>query len=92
MYNRGKDGVRRPDPELEQVDLGKIQRAPRHGLGTEEIARASLGDRAYPGDLSDDVPILAFRFMGRAPFLGYRVDRVFTVLMIDPKMTAYKHG
>lgn len=77
---------------LSKMTWGEIQRAQRHGLGHEEISRDSLGDRSYPAELSDDVPILAFRFMGFAPFLGYRIDRVFAVLIVDPAMTAYDHG
>ena len=77
---------------LSRMTWGAIQQQPRHGLGSEIIQRNQLSRTNYPPDLSDDVPILAFRFMGMAPFLGYRTDRMFTVLIVDPKMTAYKHN
>jgi hypothetical protein len=76
---------------LSQMTWAEIQIAPRHGLGTEIISRDSLGDRTNPTEMTEDVPLLAFRFMGLAPFIGYRTDRIFTVLIVDPRFTAYPH-
>ena len=74
---------------LSRLTWGEIQRAHRHGLGAEEIARESPGMDSFPPELSPDQAILAFRFMGMGPFP--RLPGVFTVLIVDPKMTAYDH-
>ena len=77
---------------LSRMTWGEIQRAPRHGLGTETIARSALGERQYPPEATEDVPILAFRCFGHGPMIGYRIDRRFVVLILDPNCTAYDHG
>lgn len=70
----------------------EIQRFPRHGNGSEILSRESLGDRSYPVEVTDDVNILAFRFFGKAPMVGYRIGRVFTVLFLDRDFSLYDHG
>jgi hypothetical protein len=77
---------------LSKLTWGEIHRAPRHGLGSEIIDRASMGKRTYPPDATEDVNMLAFRFHGKAPMVGYRIGRVFTVLFLDRDFTLYPHG
>jgi hypothetical protein len=36
--------------------------------------------------------MLAFRFCDKAPMIGYRIGRVFTVLFLDRNHTLYPHG
>jgi hypothetical protein len=75
-----------------QMTWGDIQRAPKHGLGSETIKRGALRVQSFPPDLTEDIPILALRFHGNAPMVGYRRGRVFTVLHLDRDFTLYDHG
>lgn len=77
---------------LGHMTWAEIQRFPRHGNGSEILSRESLGDRSYPVEVTDDVNILAFRFFGKAPMVGYRIGRVFTVLFLDRDFSLYDHG
>jgi hypothetical protein len=75
-----------------QMTWGEIQRAHKHGLGSETIRRDALRVQTFPAELTEDVPILAFRFHGNAPMVGYRRGRVFVVLHLDRDFTLYDHG
>lgn len=68
-----------------------VQLAPRHGLGSEKIARTSI-NAPIPGAVTEDVKaFLAFRFQGLKPFVGFRNGYVFHVLWIDNKFRVYAH-
>jgi hypothetical protein len=71
---------------------GEIQRSYRHGGGSEIIPRYRFGKRSFPPEVTEDVNILAVRFHGNAPMVGYRIDRLFTVLHLDRDFTLYDHG
>ena len=75
-----------------QMTWGEIQRAPRHGLGSEIIARESLRVQDFPADCTEDIPILAIRFQGTKPMVGYRRGRLFVVLHLDRDYSLYDHG
>ena len=77
--------------ELGRMTWQEIQQAGRHGQGTEIIARHAFGDRQFPAEVTDDVNILALRFSGRKPMVGYRRGRVFVILFLDRDFTLYKH-
>lgn len=69
----------------------EIKLAPKHGLGSEKIARSSIKD-TLPDFITDDVQeLLAFRFKGKAPFLGHRRGPVLHVIFVDPKFDLYDH-
>jgi hypothetical protein len=76
--------------ELSQLTWQQIQQAPKHGLGHETIARSSI-KAAVPHHITEDVRFLAFRFMGKAPMVGYKVDEVFFVVWIDRAFVLYDH-
>lgn len=65
--------------------------APRHGLGTEKIARAALRV-PIPSGVTEDVTFLAIRFSALKPMIGYRDGRTFQVLFLDHTFDAYNHG
>ena len=69
----------------------QIKTADRMGLGFETIARSSI-TAGIPRHITDDVRLLAFRFFGNAPMVGYRDGRVFFVLWLDRSFTLYNHG
>ncbi len=68
-----------------------IAEAHRHGSGCEEIPRHALGNRRFPDEMTDDVKLLAFRFSGMKPMVGYRRGRTFVILFLDRNFTLYKH-
>lgn len=75
---------------LSFMTWAQIRNAPRHGLGTEKIARESL--RApVPEGITEDVVFLAIRFHGKAPMVGYRSGQVFHIVWLDRAFTLYPH-
>ena len=65
-----------------------IRHSGRHQLGFEKIERLRV---PLPVKVTPDVKIIAFRFHGKKPMLGYRDGRVFHIIWVDPKMKTYKH-
>lgn len=76
--------------KLSKLTWAQIRASNRHASGCEIISRSSL-KFSLPSTVTDEVDILAFRFFGKAPMLGYRDGRTFHVLAIDRVFTAYDH-
>ena len=76
--------------KLSKIPWAEIETAPRHGSGYERIARSSLA-RPVPSHVTEDAPIKAFRFFGRAAMVGYRSGDVFFVIWFDRKFKLYRH-
>jgi len=76
---------------LSQMLWRDIIGAPRHGLGTEKIARSSL-KVPIPASVTEDVTFLAIRFNALKPMIGFRDGRTFQVLFLDHNFSAYNHG
>ncbi|MBI3441573.1 MAG: hypothetical protein HY052_07215 [Proteobacteria bacterium] len=76
--------------ELSQITWATIRGSGRHGVGCEKIERPSI-KAPLPLSLTEDVSILALRFNGKAPMLGYREGRIFHVLLLDWNFKAYSH-
>lgn len=76
---------------LSRTNWRDIRQSPRHGIGTETIAQSAVNP-ALPNAVTDDVTILALRYNGKKPIVGYRDERVFHVLFIDHNFSVYKHG
>ena len=72
--------------ELSQLSWQQLTQAPRHGLGFEKIDYYQR-----PAIIPQDVSILAFRFCGKAAMLGFRYNRIFTVIELDRAFKAYDH-
>lgn len=63
----------------------------RHGIGCEKIEIKSLKAN-IPVSFTDDVKhLLAFRFDGKKPFVGFRNGFIFHVFFIDRDFTLYNH-
>ena len=75
---------------LSRMTWNEIKNAPRHGLGTEKIARSSI-KAPIPAAVTEDVTFLALRYKGKAPMVGYRDGRIFYVLYFDHDFTLYDH-
>lgn len=77
--------------QLSQLTWSQIKASSRHGLGYEKIDRNSISS-AIPTHIKEDVNIVAFRFFGMAPMVGYRDGAVFYVIWLDRDFTLYPHS
>lgn len=78
--------------KLSRMSWSEIRQAPRHGLGSELIARDDL-NVPIPPHISPDVNFLALRFNGKKPMVGYReADGTFQILWLDHNFTVYDHN
>ncbi|MBD2384885.1 hypothetical protein [Cylindrospermum sp. FACHB-282] len=77
--------------KLSQLTWCQIQSQDRHGLGYEKIARVAI-KAPIPKFITEDVNIIAFRFSGKSPMVGYRDKAVFYVIWLDRDFTLYDHG
>lgn len=77
--------------KLSRMTWLEIRQAPRHGLGTEKIPARALS-LALPKQITEDVGLLALRYSGLNPMVGYRDGRIFYILFIDHAMNLYDHG
>jgi hypothetical protein len=75
---------------LRQVTWLQIRQAQRHGIGSEKIARTAIKP-AIPARVTDDAELLALRYNGLRPMIGFRDGRVFNILFIDHTMDCYPH-
>ena len=76
--------------KLSKLTWAQIMTSGRHASGCEIISRDSL-KFDLPSTITDDVRILAFRFHGKSPMLGYRNGRTYHLLALDRDFTAYVH-
>lgn len=68
-----------------------IRLLPKHGMGSEKIAKQQL-KAGIPSFISADVnSLFAFRFSGKKPFVGHLNGVIFHVLYIDRDFTLYPH-
>jgi len=74
---------------LSQHTWQDIILAARHGSGTEKIARSSIVTST--DSVPEDAEILAVRFWGKAPMVGYRDGRIFHIVWLDRNFTLYPH-
>lgn len=75
---------------LSSLTWQQLKAAPRHGLGYEKIERHSL-QVPVPISVPEDATIIAFRFSGKKPMVGYRDKNTFHVLWLDRNFSVYKH-
>lgn len=77
--------------KLSQMTWQQIFQAGKHGMGFEKIARDGIKP-GIPPHIGEDVNLIAFRFYGKAPMVGYRDRATFYVLWLDRDFTLYDHG
>jgi len=69
----------------------EVKNIGRHGLGLEKIPKHAI-KAPLPSFIKDDIEdFFAFRFNGKRPMVGYRVNNIFYVLWFDHNFTLYKH-
>ncbi len=76
---------------LSQITWKEIAGGAKHALGYELIPQSDL-NVSLPSHITPDTPILALRFSGKKPMLGYKEGAVFYILLIDKDFSAYNHG
>lgn len=77
--------------KLSKLTWAQIKQCPRHGLGFETIDRDCIKAR-IPSVITPDVRLLAFRFSGMKPMVGYRIGRTFFIIWLDRDYSLYDHG
>lgn len=79
--------------ELSRSKWSELRQMPRSGQGYEKIDRKAIKGDKVPEEITEEVDIIAFRFHGKAPVVGYRSqDGVFNVIWLDRAFTLYNHG
>lgn len=76
---------------LSGLTWAEIKQKDRHKLGFEKIARSSI-KTSIPSHLTPDVDLIAFRFDGMKPMVGYRREATFFILWLDRDFSLYNHG
>lgn len=76
--------------ELSQLNWQQIAQAPRHGQGSETISRKAIKS-PIPAVITEDVTIIAFRCIGKAPMVGFKAHDTFYVVWIDRAFSLYEH-
>ena len=77
--------------KLSQLTWQEIKQNGRHALGLEKINQSAIKS-GIPSVITPDVNLLAFRFSGKAPMVGFRKRRVFFIVWLDRNCTLYNHG
>jgi len=79
--------------ELSRNNWSALCQMPRHGQGYEKIDRMAIKGDNVPDEITAEVDLIAFRFHGKAPMVGYRSkDGVFNIIWLDRAFTLYDHG
>ncbi len=77
---------------LSKLTWQKLTLTQRHGMGSEKIYISQMAANC-PDFITEDVDfLLAFRFIGKKPFLVHRNRFICHVLFIDNKFSLYNHG
>lgn len=77
--------------KLSQLSWRQLRLAPRHGVGYKIIDRNSFRV-AIPKHITEDVDLIAFRFSGLAPMVGYKDREIFRIVWLDRAFQVYDHG
>lgn len=75
---------------LSKMTWNQIYSSHRHGLGCEKIDRNSI-KASIPHHITEDTTLIAFRFHGKAPMVGYRKESTFHIIWIDRDFSLYQH-
>jgi hypothetical protein len=76
--------------EMSQLSWNDLRQAPRHGQGYENIRTNAISP--LPTCVTPDVRLIAFRFSGKKPMVGYREDEIFYLICLDHDYSLYDHG
>jgi hypothetical protein len=68
-----------------------IIQADRHGFGREQIAQNNIRPQ-IPAHVTADISLIALRFSGNKPMVGYQRNDVFHIVWFDRDYDLYDHG
>ena len=74
-----------------QLSWSEIKKQDRHGLGLEKIPKRIIRAGIPRFITEDEDHLLAFRYHGKRPMVGYRIRNVFYVLWFDHDFSLYSH-
>lgn len=77
--------------KLSTLTWSDIIQADRHGFGREKIAQTAIR-RPIPEHITEDMTLIALRFSGLKPMVGYQKQRTFHIIWFDCGFTLYNHG
>ena len=77
--------------KLSRLSWKQIKNNDRHKLGCEKINHFSI-KTAIPPNITPDVILLAFRFNGKKPMIGFRDKATFHIIWFDKDFTLHNHG
>lgn len=77
--------------KLSHLTWQDIELASRHGNGKEIIAKSAI-NAPIPNCVKEDTNLIALRFCGKKPMVGFRERNIFYILWIDRNFTLYNHG
>ena len=70
----------------------EIQLSGRHAQGSEKISREAIKP-SIPSIVTEEVTLLAFRYAGKLPFVGFRNGATLHIIWIEPSFnTLYQHS
>jgi hypothetical protein len=76
---------------LSQLTWRELRQSTRHGHGFESIPIEQIRGR-FPSIITEDVAQLhVFRYHGRHPMIGLKMDKVFYVIFLDYNFSHYDH-
>ena len=79
--------------ELSRSSWKELRQMPRHGQGWERLPHHAIQGDKVPAEITADVDLIAFRFCGMAPMVGYRSkDGVYNIIWLDRAFKLYKHS
>lgn len=76
--------------KLGQMTWAEIMQAGRHQSGCEKIKWSQIKAQGKDA-ITPDSNVLAFRFSGMKPMIGYRLDETFYVMWLDRAFNVYDH-
>ena len=76
--------------KLSQLTWEKVISTNRHKLGCEYIEQKSI-HASMPSCITPDIRLMAFRFSGMKPMVGFRIRDTFYVVWLDRDFSLYKH-
>lgn len=77
--------------KISQFTWKDLKSKPRHALGFEKIKKTSM-NVAIPHVVTADTIIIAFRFNGKKPMVGFRKKDIFYIIWLDRNFSVYKHS
>jgi hypothetical protein len=74
------------------ITWAQLKSLDRHGLGFETISVSAIKPSMPKFITQDQQDLIAFRYNGMKPMVGYRARDVFYVLWFDHNFTLYNHA